>query len=423
MMNAPILEGMPVGSQPVQDDTLLIYAPVPLHRDAQGWLMVEAQAVNGLRLWAANFAQVIVMMPLSPDPAPVGWVPVADAGSKLDRVRFEALPMAYRPDQFLRQLPATRRRIAALIAEARWLSFAIGGLFGDWGAVAGFTAREMNRPFAVWTDRVESEVVRRSAHVGSWKERLRARLTHRPMAQLERAVIRRASLGLFHGKETYDAYAPFASGPAEIVHDIHIAPSDHLAPERLVAKADAAAEGPLRIVYAGRADPMKGPLEWIEVLERLAAMGVDFHARWLGDGSERPEMLARVARAGLQSRIELPGFVNDRTEILEEMRRAHVFQFCHLTPESPRCLIEALASGCPIAGYTSAYPADLIAAHGGGVLMPLGDTAALAGELAALSNDRARLSELILKASADGAPFTDEHVFQHRSEVIRRHLG
>lgn len=405
------------------NDTLLLYAPVPLHRGADGGLLIESQALNGLRLWARSFSRVVVMMPLSHDPAPGGWVPVADADLRLDRVRLEPLPMAYRPDQFLRHFQPARQRIRTLIAESRWLSFAIGGLFGDWGAVAGFAAHGMGRPFAVWTDRVESEVVRRSLGAGPWRERLRARLTHRPMARLERAVIGRASLGLFHGKETYDAYASFASGPSEIVHDIHLAPSDHIDPADLSAKLRASHDGPLRLTYVGRADPMKGPLDWIEVLERLAAMGVDFRARWLGDGSERPQMLARIAAANLQGRVDMPGFVSDRATILEELRGAHVFQFCHLTPESPRCLIEALASACPIAGYASAYPEDLIAANGGGLLVPMGDKAALAGGIAALAGDRERLSRLIVAARADGAPFTDEEVFAHRSEVIRRHLA
>lgn len=406
------------------NDTLLIYAPVPLHQDAEGRLFGESQALNGLRLWARNFARVIVMMPLSPAPPPPGWEPILDADPRLDRVRIEPLPMAYRPDRFFRQLPATQRRIRALISEAHWLSFAIGGLFGDWGAVACFTAYRMGRPFAVWTDRVESEVVRQSIGTGSARANLRARLTHRPMARLERAVIRRASLGLFHGQETYDTYAPFARGPAEVVHDIHLAPGDHIDADRLAAKAVAAGRGhPLRLTYVGRADPMKGPFDWIKVLEHLSGMGVDFRARWLGDGSERAEMIARVASAGLQSRVEMPGFLTDRAAVIEELREADVFLFCHLTPESPRCLIEALASGCPIAGYASGYSSDLISAHGGGVLVDRGDHMALAQEIARLASERARLAQLIVKAAQDGARFTDEAVFDHRSQVIRHHLG
>lgn len=407
----------------MRDDTLLIYAPVPIYRGADGGLRVEAQAVNGLRLWAANFPRVVAMMPLAPGEAPAGWIPVSDTGSKLDRVRIEPLPMAYRPDQFLRAFAPTRNRIRELIGEARWLSFAIGGLFGDWGAVAAFTARRMGRPFAVWTDRIESEVVRQSAASGPWRARLRARLTHRPMAHLERAVIRRADLGLFHGRETYDAYAPFARGPVELVHDIHLSGRDHITPDRLAAKAAAVTDGPLRLIYVGRADPMKGPHDWIDVLERLAVSGVNFQAQWLGDGSERPAMLARVKEAGLQDRMDMPGFVSDRSAILEALREAHLLLFCHLTPESPRCLIEALVSGTPIAGYDSAYPRDLIAAHGGGFLVPQGDRTALAEGIASLAADRTRLGQLICAAAADGAPFSDDAVFAHRSEVIRRHLA
>lgn len=407
----------------MREDTLLIYAPVPIYRGADGGFHVEAQAVNGLRLWAAHFSQVIAMMPLAAGEAPAGWVPVADTGGKLDRVRIEPLPMAYRPDQFLRAFASTRRRIRELIGEARWLSFAIGGLFGDWGAVAAFTARRMGRPFAVWTDRIESEVVRQSAGSGPWRARLRARLTHRPMAALERAVIRRADLGLFHGRETYDAYAPYARGPAELVHNIHLSRGDHIAPERLAAKAAAVADGPLRLIYVGRAEPMKGPHDWIDVLGRLAEAGVDFRAQWLGDGSERPAMRARAQEAGLQDRVDLPGFVSDRTTILEALRDAHVLLFCHLTPESPRCLIEALVSGTPIVGYDSAFPRDLIAAHGGGLLVPQGDRIALAKGIAGLAADRTLLAQRIRAAAADGAPFSDDAVFAHRSEVIRRHLA
>jgi glycosyltransferase involved in cell wall biosynthesis len=160
------------------------------------------------------------------------------------------------------------------------------------------------------------------------------------MAWLERALIRRAALGLFHGRETYDAYSPYCRSP-ELVHDIHINWRDHIPPEALQAKIEGAAEGPLRICYVGRADPMKGPLDWIEVLEKLTAAGVDFQAVWLGAGSEHAAMRRRIAQGDLADRVDAPGFVSKRSSILETLREAHVFMFCHKTPESPRCLIEA----------------------------------------------------------------------------------
>lgn len=416
--------------------SLLIYAPVPLVLCA-GEYFVERQAVNGLRLWAQHFHPVTVMMPVKEDTdkaagsigaeigeealPPKGWVPVKEHLDALAGVRIEPVPMAYRPDQFARALPGVLRRIRTLITEADYLSFAIGGLFGDWGAVSCLAAHQMRRPFAVWTDRVESEVMRKSQDHGSWRERLRARLYHRPMARLEKMVIRRADLGLFHGAETFDAYQSFCRNP-QLVHDIHIAETDHIDERALANKAASVGTGPLRIVYAGRAEAMKGPIDWTTVLERLKIMGVPFEATWLGDGEALPQMRSRIARAGLADRVHFSGFVDDHSAVLQSLRAADLFMFCHKTPESPRCLIEALTCGTPILGYGGAYARDLIAVHGGGALVPSGDTEALAHQIARLDGDRGRLARMIRNARADGEPFTDMRVFAHRSEMLKQHL-
>lgn len=406
------------------DDSLLIYAPVALHRGAGGGWMMEDQACNGLRLWAANFARVIALMPESPAPPPPSWVPLERTGAALARIEILPLPEAWRPGRFLRALPAGRRTIRAAIGRARYLSFAIGGLFGDWGAVACAEAHRMGRRHAVWTDRVESAVTRALAADPSVpaRTRLRARLTAGPMAALERRTIARATVGLFHGAETFAAYAPFARA-AEIVHDVHIARADHIAPAALAAKQAAAAAGPLEIVYVGRAEAMKGALDWIGVLGRLAAAGVAFRARWIGGGSLLPQMRAGAAAAGLADRVAFPGYTADRAAVFEALRAAHLLLFCHKTPESPRVLIEALVSGTPIAGYDGAFAREITAGRGGGVLVPPGDAEGLAAAVAALAADRARLADLIGRAAADGAPFEDAAVFRHRSALIRRYLG
>lgn len=401
--------------------TLLIHLSVHLHARGSE-LQLEDQACNGLRLWLRHFERLIVTIPLDPAPPPPAWVPVAEAlGDDLARIEFVTLPVAYRPDRFLAALPEGIRKLRPAIRRADYLGFAIGGLFGDWGMVGAVLAHRMGLPFYVWTDRVESEVVRNEARSGPWRRRLRAWLTHGLMARAERAVIRRADLGLFHGRETFEAFAPHCRNP-QVVHDIHIRRADHIGPARLAAKVTAASGGPLRICYVGRADPMKGPDDWLDVLDGLVREGVDFEATWLGEGSMLDAMRARVAGGALAGRVSLPGFLRDRAAVLEALRAAHLMLFCHKTPESPRCLIEALTSGTPIVGYDSAFPRELIEAHGGGRLTPRNDVPALVGQLAELGRDRARLADLIDRAARDGARFDDETVFRHRSELIRRHL-
>ena len=401
-------------------ENLLIYAPVPLYRSEEG-LFQESQACNGLRLWAENFDTVTAMMPVMTGAPPSGWCPVERIDPNLERITIVPLPIAYRPDQFLRHLPSTKLLIRDQIARADYLSFAIGGLFGDWGAVSCYLAYKMGRPYSVWTDRVESAVVRRTAHVGNWRNRLRSRLTHRPMFALEKYLIRRSSLGLFHGKETYDTYAPFCTQP-EVVHNIHVRRSEHISAQRLEEKRRSAQSGPLKIAYVGRADAMKGPLEWVAVLRNLSDSGVDFQAIWLGDGPELAKMRKEILAAGMQDRVEFPGFTSDRQEVMCHLQDAHVFMFCHKTPESPRCLIEALLSGAPIVGYDGAFAADLVSKEGGGILSAPGDVGQLTRNILELEQDRRKLAGLISKAAVAASIYDEESVFKHRSDLIRQYL-
>lgn len=361
------------------------------------------------------------MMPVLTGVAPSSWRPITAVGPNLERINVIPLPTAYRPDKFFQHLPSTKRLIREQIKKADYLSFSIGGLFGDWGSVSCYQAHKMGKPYAVWTDRVESEVVRRSTHVGNWRQRLRARLSHRPMFALEKYLIRRSTLGLFHGKETYDTYAPYCRNP-QIVHDIHIPKSEHISSQLLKDKLITVQRGPLRIAYVGRADAMKGSLEWIAAIKDLAAAGVNFQASWLGDGPDLARMREQVVAAGLQDRVDLPGFTNDRKGVLAHLRDTHIFMFCHKTPESPRCLIEALVSGAPIVGYHGAFAADLISREGGGILSDLGDTGQLTRNIRALDQDRPKLASLIWEATVAGSIYDDESVFKHRSDLIRQYL-
>lgn len=404
--------------------SLLIYAPVPLFRAADGGFLLEDQACNGLRLWAESFDRVIALMPVETGTPPGTWVPLSRIGPAAARIEIVPLPAAWTLRRFLPALPEARRKIRDAIARSDRIGFAIGGLVGDWGAVAALEAQRMGRPYYIWTDRVESAVTRFAAsHAPRWKTRIKARLTHRPMAALERFLIRRAALGLFHGHETFEHYAPFCRNP-QLVHDIHLKPEDHLPEAAAAAKQAEAAQGqgPLRVLYVGRADPMKGALDWVEAVAGAVQQGADIEAEWFGAGPDLEAMWARVAALGLQDRLRLPGMVTDRAAVLAALRRAQVFLFCHRTPESPRCLIEALASATPIIGYDGGFARDLIARNGGGLLVPMGDAAALAAALAGLAADRGRVAGLIGRAALDRAGFDDETVFRHRSEMIRAHL-
>jgi glycosyltransferase involved in cell wall biosynthesis len=266
----------------------------------------------------------------------------------------------------------------------------------------------------VWTDRVESSVTRFHAAEHRGARRAYRLINAFLMRHLERYVIRRAWLGLFHGMDCFAAYSRWCANP-HLVHDVHLPPSMRIPPELLEGKrARPASERPT-IVYVGRAHQEKGIYDWIEALRRVEAEGHSFKALWCGSGPELEQARQRIT--GFSNPVEIRDNV-PHAEAIALLREADLLLFCHKTPESPRCLVEALVSGTPIVGYASPYPEDLVHQHGGGVLTPPDDVAELSRTISELLGDRARLADLARRAARDGEELNDEAVFEHRARLM-----
>lgn len=407
---------------------MLLVLPVPF-RLAEGELYVEAQAANGLDRWADHFAQVVVAAPVVPEHLAPGLAGVVwcrlDSLEHRNRILAEPLPWAYTPGSFLRVQSSVRVQLRQWIASADHLQFAIGGLWGDWAAVAALEARRMGRRYAIHTDRVE-HVLMRKLTSGSALRRLKVAVEAPLMERLHRRAISGCSLGLWHGNDCFEAYSAWPSSPLHrenyLIHDVHTQAADLISEPELERKVAAVLSTPeLELVYAGRLDPMKAPLEWLRALAAARAQGARLRAVWYGEGPMRDESLAECARLGLNEQVRFAGFIAGRAELLAQVRAAHAFLFTHVTPESPRNLLEALVCGAPLVGYSSPYAGDLLASEGGGVLVPVHDTEALGRVLAELSADRARLAAMIRQAAANGRRFNDAAVFAERSELIKQH--
>ena len=105
--------------------------------------------------------------------------------------------------------------------------------------------------------------------------------------------------------------------------------------------------------------------------------------------------------------------------IMQTLKNSDIFLFCHKTPESPRCLVEALVSGCPLVGYGSAFPKDLVAQRGGGQFAAVGDWRELVNIVKKLDKNREKLGELIQSASATGRLYERDATMQHRIDLIK----
>lgn len=402
-------------------DRLLLVTHVPI-RTAGGILRIDDQTAQGLVQWSENFSSLSYAGIELPESdlarySSTNWVPIAELPNA-DRMQVFTLPNSYRIQDFFRNYKQGRARLADEVSRSRYLCFTLGALAGDWAAVAALESIKQRRKYAVWFDRVEHEVVRSDLSGMPFKRRVKETVSLPIMQHYHRYFVRRSDLGLFQGRDCYDHYSRFTD-TGHCVYDTHTQKSDFIDSQGLEAKtADVLAGQPLRILYAGRAADMKGPFDWIEVLTRLRDAGVAFNARWLGDGPLLEEMRAMVRARNLADVVELPGFVSSRDAILHEMKRSHVFLFCHKTPESPRCLIEALVCGCPTVGYGSAYARDLVT-DGGGEFVKVSDVPSLTEQVLTLDRDRPALARLMAASARSGLRFDEEKVYRHRAGLIR----
>lgn len=392
----------------------------PVVRDIGNGLEIDQDFLSSLSIYMDTFESFTVACPVRVEDAEI-WglgqcVPLRDLPWGPERFKYIPLPATYRPGDFLKVLPKVRKILRAEIEASEHLIFTPYSLIGDWPTVAIREAVKLGRRYTIEADGVHGDIMRKR-HISSvaWKRWVKRMIEFPAFDRSYRYNLQNASLAIFQGQDVYNAYARYCSKPVKLNHHIPVYSGDHIALDQLEAKlASVRAGNPLKIVYAGRAIDMKGPLEWVATLKELNKRGVKFEAAWLGDGPMLDAMKAQNVPD-----ILFLGFVGDRNRVLAALREAHIFLFCHNTLESARILGEALACGAPLVGFLSDYPADLVSDYGGALFSEMGDVIGLADILSELDKNRAVLTDLIANAAASGREFDRHALLKRRVEMVK----
>jgi len=388
-----------------------------------GTLEVENDYVNNLRAYLANFDHVTFACPVAPDGAqgilksqPISCLRDAD------RLTYISLPHTYREDKYLYHYFSTRKVLLSEISKAKYLLFSPHANY-DWPTLGAKLAIRLKRKYCIESDYDHPSVSNlqlRAMPFGAKK--LRKSLWARSFNKQVDMCMARSSIALLQGQEVYDAYKHIAVNPRKVLN-VQVSSEDQISPAELKAKLNKIINGePLSIAYAGRMIEMKGPLDWLKAINATVKNGVNLQAAWFGDGPLMAEMQSNVKRLDLSRNVSLYGILS-REQLTARLRKTDIFLFCHKTGESPRCLSEALATGCALIGYAGAFPRDLVAGHGGGKFVERGDWKMLASTLASLDRDRVRLAQLVEEAAASGREFDRDTAIQNRIELIKKYLS
>jgi alpha-1,6-mannosyltransferase len=145
-------------------------------------------------------------------------------------------------------------------------------------------------------------------------------------------------------------------------------------------------EQPL-LIYVGRLDGEKKPDVVVEAFRQLPE-GLGARLALLGEGP----LKAEIAALG-DDRIILPGYVKNRAELARWLASADIYASGMADETFGISIVEAQASGLPVAGVAAGAMLDRVTDEVGR-LGPVGDSAAMARNILALWNeDRSAMAE------------------------------
>jgi glycosyltransferase involved in cell wall biosynthesis len=141
------------------------------------------------------------------------------------------------------------------------------------------------------------------------------------------------------------------------------------------------------IVAVGRLSRQKGFHDLISAAAILAQQGVDFRLRLVGDGEERDALHTLACCLGVQDRVEFSG-ARIATDLARYFHAADVAVLPSYGEGLGLTLIEAMFCGAPVIGTRSGGICDIITDGKTGLLVPPGDTRALALAMQHVLTDR-----------------------------------
>ena len=398
---------------------LLVIPPVVLKRGDD--ILVDGDFSNNLEAYLREFDMVTVACPPAADDRDFHRLRLATELNGSSKLRILLLPEPYREDRYVLGKGKVTRLLSTEIEKARYLLISPHAPF-DWSTLAAEICIRKNRKYnmeADWNVPYTTKYIYNKLPFGF--SMLRKKIWLRYYIPKYWRCLRNSALSLVKAGDVYTDYREIAPN-AHPVMNIQISDEERIGRNALEAKVARILTGqPIRLVYAGRAIEMKGPMHWLRTLKRLRDRGIGFEAVWFGTGELSGQMEAYVRAHGLDQSCHLSGRAT-RDEVLAAMRASDVFLFCHMTRESPRCLVEALASAAPLVGFGTDYSRCLVEECGGGDFVDPGDIAGLTDLIEKYSVDREALAKLVREAAASSKLLDRDSAIGARIALMKEHL-
>jgi glycosyltransferase involved in cell wall biosynthesis len=174
-----------------------------------------------------------------------------------------------------------------------------------------------------------------------------------------------------------------------------------------------------RLVTVGR---LKAPKDFRTLARAFAALPRgSFEALIVGDGPDRPEVEAELARLGLANAVRLLG---ERRDVPELLAGSDVFVLSSASEGLPLSVEEAMAAGLPVVASAVGGVPELVVDGETGYLVPPGEAGRLAEALRSLLEDPSLRRRMGRSGRARAEALFDLNAFRRAHvELYRRQLA
>jgi glycosyltransferase involved in cell wall biosynthesis len=183
-------------------------------------------------------------------------------------------------------------------------------------------------------------------------------------------------------------------------------------PEKLRAELELTGDV---VVFAGRLGPQKAVGVLLEALRRVSDVSLVI----AGDGPERSALERRALELGLEARVRFLGSV-PRETVLRLFRAADVSVLPSAWENFPHTIVEALAVGCPVIATAVGGVPEVVRDAENGLLVPPGDSAALAAAIERFLGDASLRERLRGAAARSVEGYSEEAVFTAIEAELRK---
>jgi colanic acid/amylovoran biosynthesis glycosyltransferase len=222
-----------------------------------------------------------------------------------------------------------------------------------------------------------------------------------------------------NGTPTYEVYRPLNPNTM-LFFDTRIT-EDMLATFDDIERRTRDETMPIRLVFSGRLNRMKGANQLLDVALELNRLGTPFEMFISGAGDLEKSMHQRIAEEGLGNCVKMMGVPDFKTIFLPFVKaNIDLFVCCHPQGDPSCTYIETMSCGVPIVGYANEAFEGIVEQSKAGWLVEINQPKLLAKKISELSRKRNEIKAMSFKSLEFAKERTFDKTFKARIEHMER---